>query len=141
MENASAYKWVVIIFFGVVGILFTASVIYLVAGNVAPDTYWGRKMTPATSNQDNNDPQPGYASDKLVLKLNQGRRFGNRVFFYRGCRDNRAMIDVIIPEIDQEYSYPFRIDLKEAKAGFELAGIRFRLITMRSHFISLQTVH
>ena len=45
MENSLAYKWVVILFFSVVGIIFTVSVVYLLMGNVAPDTYWGRKMT------------------------------------------------------------------------------------------------
>ena len=44
MENSMAYKWVAALFFGIVGIMFTASVVYLAAGNVAPDTYFGRKM-------------------------------------------------------------------------------------------------
>jgi hypothetical protein len=140
MENASAYKWVVILFFSVVGIIFTVSVIYLAAGNVAPDTYWGRTMTLPTSDRDNND-QPGYATDRVVLKLNQRRWVGKRIFFYRGCQDDQLMLDVIIPEIDQEYSYPFRIGLKEAKTGFDLADVRFRLVTMRSQFISLQIIH
>lgn len=129
----------VILFFSVVGIIFTVSVIYLAAGNVAPDTYWGRKMTLPASAGDNND-RPGYATDKVVLKLNQGQRFANRIFFYRGYRNDHLMLDVIIPEIDHEYSYPYRIDLKKAKAGFDLADIRFRLITVRSHFVSLQTI-
>jgi hypothetical protein len=137
MENASAYKWVVIIFFGVVGIIFTVSVFYLAAGNVAPDTYWGRKMTlPASPPQPSSRP-----TGKIVLKLDQGQRFGNRVFFYRGCRDNKLMLAVIIPEIDQEYSYPYNINLEEAKSGFAMAGMRFRLITRRDHFIKLRTIH
>jgi hypothetical protein len=139
LESASAYKWVVILFFSVVGIIFTVSVIYLAAGNVAPDTYWGRKMTLPASAGDNNN-RPGYATDKVVLKLNQGQRFANRIFFYRGCRNDHLMLDVIIPEIDHEYSYPYRIDLKKAKAGFDLADVRFRLITVRSHFVSLQII-
>ena len=139
MESASAYKWVVILFFSVVGIIFTVSVIYLTAGNVAPDTYWGRKMTLPASIGNKND-RPGYATDKVVLKLNQAQQFANRIFFYRGCHNDHLMLDVIIPEIDHEYSYPYRIGLKEAKTGFDLADVRFRLITVRSHFISLQTM-
>ena len=45
MENSVAYKWVATIFFGIVGVMFTASIVYLAAGNVAPDTFFGRKMT------------------------------------------------------------------------------------------------
>lgn len=136
MENSSAYKWVVILFFSVVGIIFIVSVFYLAAGNVDPDTYWGRKMTLPTSNA--HPPSP--SSDRVVLKLDQGRRIGNQIFFYRGCRDDQLQLDVIIPEIDPEYSYPFRIDLKDAKTGFGITDMRFRLITLRPGFVSLRII-
>lgn len=140
MENTSTYKWVVILFFSVVGIIFTVSVIYLAAGNVAPDTYWGRKMTLPRAADRGQDPQAS-SMDKLVLELDQGRRFGNRIFFYRGYRNDQLLLEVIIPEIDREYAYPFWIDLKQAKAGFDIADMRFRLLTKRDHFISLKALH
>jgi hypothetical protein len=136
MENSFAYKWVVILFFGVVGIIFTVSVLYLAAGNVAPDTYWGRKMTLPRSE----DAGPLRSADRHVLERDRGKKIGNHIFFYKGRQDNQIVFDVIIPELDRQYPYPFKISLPDAKSGFEVAGIWFELITVRSNFICLKVM-
>jgi hypothetical protein len=134
VEKSFSYKWVVIIFFGVVGIAFTASVIYLAAGNVAPDTYWGRKWTLPKSTDDAPPPVPS----KYVLELNRATRIGDRVFYFRGRRGDQMLLEVIIPEIDRKYAYPFRVGLKEAKNGVNVAGIRFNLLIIRPTFAKLE---
>lgn len=136
MENSFDYKWVVILFFGVVGIIFTVSVFYLAAGNVAPDTYWGRKMTLPTSK----DADPMLSVDKHVLELDQGKKIGNHIFFYRGRKDDQIVFDVIIPELDRQYPYHFKISLPNAKNGFEVAGIWFQLIALRPSFVSVKVM-
>ncbi len=134
MENSFAYKWVVILFFGVVGIIFTVSVFYLAAGNVAPDTYWGRKMTLPRSE----DTVKMISVNKHVLELGQGKKIGNRIFFFKGSQDDHILFDVIIPELDKQYPYPFKISLPNAKNGFEAAGIWFQLIALRPNFVSVK---
>ena len=134
MENSFSYKWVVIIFFGVVGIAFTVSVLYLAAGNVAPDTYWGRKMKLPKSEE----AGPALSVNKHLLELDQGKKIGNRIFFFRGRRDDRIVFDVIIPELDRQYAYPFKVDIAGAKTGFEVAGIRLQLIALRPNFVSVR---
>jgi hypothetical protein len=136
MENSFNYKWVVILFFGVVGIIFTVSVIYLAAGNVAPDTYWGRKMTLPKSE----DAGPTVSVNKHVLELNRGKKIGNRIFFYKGRQDDRIVFDVIIPELDRQYPYPFKVALSGAKNGFEVAGVWFQLIALRPNFVSVKAM-
>lgn len=136
MESSFNYKWVVILFFGVVGIIFTVSVFYLAAGNVAPDTYWGRKMTLPTSE----DTGPNLSVDKHLLELDQGKTIGNRIFFYKGRQDDRIVFDVIIPELDRQYPYAFKVDLSGAKNGFEVAGIWFKLIAVRPNFVSVKVM-
>ena len=135
MENSFAYKWVVILFFGVVGIIFTVSVIYLAAGNVAPDTYWGKKMTLPKSE----DAGP-MTADKHLLELNRGKKIGNRIFYYKGRQDDQIVFDVIIPELDRQYPYPFKVNLSSAKNGFEVAGVWFQLIALRPNFVSLKVM-
>lgn len=137
MEKSFSYKWVVIIFFGLAGIAFTASVFYLMAGNVAPDTYWGRKWTLPKSKDDVLSISPA----KIVLELDQGTPIGDRTFFFRGRRGDGILLDVIIPEIDRNYAYPFTIGLEEAKNGAAVADIRFRLLTVRPTFVSLKINH
>lgn len=136
MERSLAYKWVVILFFSVVGIIFTVSVIYLAMGNVAPDTYWGRKMTlPKTENTGSMG-----SLDKHVLELHQGKQIGNRIFFYKGRQDDQIVFDVIIPELDRQYPYHFKISLSKAKNGFEVAGIWLQLITHHPKFVSVKVM-
>lgn len=137
MENSLAYKWVVILFFSVVGIIFTVSVVYLLMGNVAPDTYWGRKMTmPKTQ-----ETVSSRAADKFTLELDQGQPIGDRIFFYRGRQHDQIALHVIIPEIDRQYAYPYTINIADAQDGVVVAGIRLRLMTVRPHFVSIKVIN
>ena len=136
MENSFNYKWVVILFFGVVGIIFTVSVFYLAAGNVAPDTFFGRKMTLPKSMS----ASSGLAVDRHVLELNQGKTIANRIVFYKGRQGDLIVFDAIIPELDRQYPYSFKIDLAGAKNGFEVAGIWFKLINVRPNFVSVKVM-
>lgn len=136
MEKSFGYKWVVIFFFGVVGMIFAISLVYLVAGNVAPDTYWGRKMTLPTSKETG----PVLSADKHVLELGRGKKIGNRIFYFKGHRNDHILFEVIIPEIDRQYPYPFKVRLADTKNGFEVAGIRLELIALRSNFVSVKEI-
>jgi hypothetical protein len=121
MENSLAYKWVAALFFGIVGVMFTASVIYLAAGNVAPDTYWGKKMTLSPSSTTG----PSLSVNKHVLEVDNGVTIGNRIFIFKGRQGDTLHFNVIIPELDRQYPYPFKVDLSQSKNGFEMAGIWF----------------
>jgi len=136
MQNSLSYRWFVIAFFSIVGMAFLASVVYLAVGNLAPDTYWGRKwkMPRSENNAELRSP------DKVILELNKGIRVGNRTFFYRGLQNDQIMLDVIIPELDRQYSYPFRISFQQGKHGFEVAGVNLKLITARSNFASVKLI-
>ena len=137
MENSGTYKWVVIIFFGMVGIMFAGAIAYLAAGNVAPDTYWGRKMALPKSESSS---ATTLAVDRHVLQLNQAQRIGDRIFFYKGREDDCIHLDVIIPELDPQYPYAFKIDLTAKKNGVEVAGIWLQVITVRRNFVSIKTM-
>jgi len=136
MENTQAYKWVVIIFFGLVGIMFSASLIYLITGNVDPRTFFGRKMTLPKTEAD----PVGFSRETRVLELGKQVTIGNRIFTYKGRQDGSIRFDVIIPEIDRQYPYPFKVDIRQSKNGFKVAGIWLQLVTVRANFVSLRTM-
>ena len=136
MEKSLAYRWVVTLFFTVVGVAFVLSIAYLVAGNVAPDTYWGRRMTlPKTD-----DDRPGFSSTTFVLELDKGQSIGDRVFYFRGRDGDQILLEVVIPEIDRQYAYPYRINLGDARTGVEIAGLRLRMNALRPSFVSFKTL-
>jgi hypothetical protein len=108
---------------------------YLAAGNVAPDTYWGKKMSLPPSDTSG----PALSVNKHVLELDNEVAIGNRIFFYKGRQGDIIHFNVIIPELDRQYPYPFKVDLSHSKNGFEVAGIWFELLTVRSNFVSLKS--
>lgn len=135
MEKSVDYRWVVALFFTVVGVAFVASILYLATGGVAPDTYWGRKMTlPRTETQ----ASGGRTPRTYLIELNKSQPIGDRIFFYRGRQGDRILLDVIIPEIDSQYAYPFTISLGDARKGVEVAGLRLRLNAVRPNFVSFK---
>lgn len=136
MESTQAYKWIVIIFFGIVGIMFSASLIYLVTGNVDPTTFFGHKMTLPKTDTDS----IGFSKETRVLELGKPVNIGNRIFTYTGRQDGSIRFDVIIPEIDRQYSYPFKVDIRQSRNGFEVAGIWLQLLSVRANFVSLRTM-
>lgn len=136
MENSMTYKWVAAIFFGIVGVMFTVSIVYLAAGNVAPDTFFGRKMTLPKSMTSSS----GLSIDHHVLALDEGKQIGNRIFFYKGRQEDHILLEVIIPELDRQYPYPFKINLKQARNGIEVAGIWLQPVTVRSSFVKLKAL-
>jgi hypothetical protein len=77
--------------------------------------------------------------DKHVLELDKAKQIGNRIFFYRGRQGDQIRLDVIIPELDRQYPYPFKVNLEKAKIGVEVAGIWLRLLSVRPSFVSVKT--
>jgi hypothetical protein len=136
MESSVNYKWVVILFFGIVGLMFMASVFYLTTGRIPTDTYFGRRMELPKWDDTVLDRSPS----KFVLQLNKGKRIGNRVFFYKGFEKGQLLLDVIIPELDSQYSYPMKISVKKAKKGVEVSDYTLKLTTFGSSFATVIVV-
>jgi hypothetical protein len=130
MERSVNYKWVVILFFGIVGAMFMASVFYLTMGRIPTDTFFGRRMELPNWDQTVVDRSPS----KFILELNKGKKIGNRVFFFKGIEEGYFLLDVIIPELDTQYSYPMKISVKKAKKGFVVADDTLKLTSLGSSF-------
>ena len=58
---------------------------------------------------------------------------------YRGLLPpSHFRVDVIIPALDPQSTYPHRIDKVAAREGFRLAGNRFRLVAARESRLLLE---
>ena len=86
------------------------------------------------------DAGPDLSIDKYLLELDEGKTIGHHIFFYKGRQDDQIVFDVIIPQLDRQYPYSFKVDLSGAKNGFEVAGIWFKLITVRPNFVSVKVM-
>jgi len=76
--------------------------------------------------------------EKVLLSLNQEKKFEKSKIIYRGLAGNSAFkIDVVIPEFDPNAYYRYRINIENAKKGFRLGGQNFKLISARKSAIQI----
>ncbi len=74
----------------------------------------------------------GPVKEKVLLSLNQEKKFEKSKIIYRGLEGSSAFkIDVVIPEFDPNAYYRYRIHIEDAKKGFRLGGQNFKLISAR----------
>ena len=74
----------------------------------------------------------GPVKEKVLLLLNQEKKFEKSKIIYRGLEGGSAFkIDVVIPELDPNAYYRYRIHIEDAKKGFRLGGQNFKLISAR----------
>jgi len=71
---------------------------------------------------------------KIVLKRDKRQAVGNSILVYRGVEEGeKTRIDVIIPSLDPEVTYPFSIPESIARDGFTMGQQRFRLVKVRKN--------
>ena len=81
---------------------------------------------------------PEKAGDRHVFHLNQSRSIGKANLVYRGLEGNSiCLIDVIIPELDPQKAYTYKLDVETAEKGFRMAGKNFTLVAIDKHYIRL----
>ena len=85
------------------------------------------------------------ANGRYVLHLDQSRSIGKVNLIYRGIEAGSiCVIDVIIPDLDPERPYKYRLDIDTAEEGFRMAGHNSKLATAGKNYIHLvetKTVH
>ena len=75
---------------------------------------------------------------KIRLALNHGKVFGKSKIIYRGLDgDSKFKIDVVIPELDPNAFYGYRLSIDKARRGFRLAGQNFKLISARKSAVRI----
>ena len=80
----------------------------------------------------------GPVKEKVLLSLNQEKKFEKSKIVYRGLEGSSAFkIDVVIPELDPNAYYRYRIHIEDAKKGFRLGGQNFKLISARKSAVQI----
>jgi len=83
------------------------------------------------------DPS-GPVKEKVLLSLNQEKKFEKSKIVYRGLEGSSAFkMDVVIPELDPNAYYRYRIHIEDAKKGFRLGGQNFKLISARKSAVQI----
>ena len=80
--------------------------------------------------------------EKLFMLINQKQSAGKAELVYRGLLGHSEFqIDVIVPELDPQASYPYRFAISQAKKSFRLAGRNYRLISAKKGALQLRVIN
>jgi hypothetical protein len=91
-----------------------------------PDTFYNERLS--------SEPARG----RYVFHLNQSQSIGKVDLVYRGLAGgSEFLIDVVIPELDPQRPYKYRLDIDTAENGFRLAGYDFRLDSVGAEYVRL----
>jgi hypothetical protein len=78
------------------------------------------------------------AREKILLALNHEKTVGKSIIIYRGLDgDSKFKIDVVIPELDPQAFYGYRLSIDKAHQGFRLGGQNYKLISARKSAIRI----
>jgi hypothetical protein len=69
-------------------------------------------------------------NSKIVLEINRDQAVGKAILTYRGLEGRSTFrLDVIVPELDAQYTYLHKFDIDQARKGFQVGGEHLRLIS------------
>lgn len=129
MDDTRRHKWLPIFFFSLSGLIFGTALYLITAGAVAPPD-------PATSIAAAAAAGVPYTEAaaprvKISLKRDARVRLDNLDITYRGLEGGKLRIEVVVLDLDPQYAYQHAIDLAQASRGFQLAGLRLKLLSAR----------
>lgn len=87
---------------------------------------------------DNKIPPSEPAQGRYVLHLDRSLSVGKASFTYRGLTERaHFLIDVIIPALDPQRPYRYRLNINAAEQGLRLGGYSFKLDSIRADYVRL----
>jgi len=134
VEETKKRRLISFTFFIFLGLIFAALIYWIASGNTDPN--YERILS-------NKKPIDRFErtlpdTDKIVLNINGKKHLENMILIYKGRERSNVKFDVIIPDLDREYPYPYTIDLKKAKKSFTLSDQIFILTFANNKIVHLK---
>jgi hypothetical protein len=129
MESPIKHRMLGIIFFLLLGSLFIGLFYIVQKGYQRQQRSVSQHKTPAA--KQNND-------SNIVLFKGQVKSVGKIKLIYRGYKQKKINIDVIIPELDPKTTYRHSIDETEVKRGIRISDENFTLISSSKSKLQLR---
>ena len=128
MNQNRTPRWLTILFFSVSGLVFGTS-LYLITTSATASP---EPVEPTVASAANSLPYTDEAQVKITLQRDTRLRLRNLEITYRGVKDGKLRLDVVLLELDPQYAYRHAIALDTASRGFRLAGINLKLRSARN---------
>ncbi len=135
-ERTQREKWIILLFFSAVILLFSYLVYVLVMNKTDPAfDRWMQRWRPEGAAADAPAPPP---EDPFLFVRRRPKIADGLKITFRGARNGVVAFDLIILDLDPAYAYRRRIPLKEARRGFQLGDRRFRIERMEGGAVRLE---
>ena len=137
MEETRKRRWLIILFFTVLTVLFVSFIYFGFKGPIDPR--YRRRLEEAVQQY---RKQADAKKDTINVVLSKGktRQIGNIVLGYRGIENDTLLIDVIILELDPEMTYPHKIPSSKKKQEIRLGGQPFKIISAGKSSVHLRRI-
>ena len=129
MENTTQKigNLIIFLFFGTVAI---TGFYYIALKLTGQEASFEQFLETAATGRFFNETEPSDPARQLyVFHRGVAQAVARARFNYRGIDGKIIRVDVIIPELDPDSVYHYRLNIDQAYNGFRMGGIQFRLIS------------
>lgn len=140
MNDTEHSRWPRTLFFIFIGLFFAASFYWISIRQVDLSAWRSRRVVPFPARDIETEAIAYVAGDEITLSLDEPADMNDMRIIYRGMDRGVLNLDLIIPELDSQYAYAYRIPKKQAKQGFRMYGRSFTLTYSHDTRIRLKWV-
>ena len=137
MEETKKRRWLIILFFTVLAVLFSSFIYFGYKGPIDPRY---RRRLEETVQQYRKQASAKTDTINVVLSKGQKRQIGNIILSYRGIEKSTLLIDVVILELDPEMTYPHKIPTSKKKQQIRLGGQPIKIVSAGKSSLHLRRV-
>lgn len=130
MDSSHGQKWLLILFFSAIGLLFIYFFSTIVLDKT--DRTYTKRLERARQG-----PGSYRQGEKINLIKDRPATVGKIRMTYRGLASGALLMDLVLLELDPDYSYSRRIPLKEGRRGFLLSNHLFSVTSINSRRLRL----
>lgn len=130
MDSARSQKWLIVSFFSAISLLF----VYFIVSIVFDRT---DKTYTARYERAREGPGSYHQGARINLIKDQPATVGKIRMTYRGRASGTLLMDLVLLELDPNYSYLRRIPLKDGRRGFIVSNRQFSVTSVSNRRLKL----
>lgn len=137
MEELHKRRWVIVLFFLLIGALLIA---FIYAASVGPRNPYYRSGDSRGGMRAGEAGSRTLPAESVQLYKDRVQDLGKIRLIYHGMQDGIVSIGVIIPALDPDVSYNHEIPIQEAKEELRVGDMRFRVTSAGSGKLRLERI-
>lgn len=76
--------------------------------------------------------------DRIVLRKGEKQDIGKTSLVFQGVQGKNILVDLYLHDLDPKQRYLKKVPKDQAEDGFELGGVKYRLVTVNGRYLTLR---